>query len=135
MSVKVSVSREAKKGLQNQCETHNSRFGTCSANPPRGNKNTQASPMSPGGLQGSSLGLIWAIWEPSGSLVRASRHLMGAIWEPSGGLVEAFRGFMGAFKTLEKHASGEQYNNTLHLHNSTTRHHPSAWPGGMREAA
>ena len=100
-NVKISVWREAQQSLQNLCETHNSRFGTCSANPPRGNKNTQASPMSPGGLQGASWGFIWAIWEPSGSLVGASRHLMGAIWEPSGGLVGAIRGCMGAFKHLK----------------------------------
>ena len=80
--------------------------------------------MSLGGLQEASWGFIWAIWEQSGSLVGASRHLMGAIWEPFGRLVGAFRGCMGAFTPLQKHVSGEQYNNTLNLHNSTTRLHP-----------
>ena len=69
------------------CKTHNSQFGTCSANPPRGAKNTQASRVSPGGLLGQSWGLMWPIWEPSGGN-------LGAIWWSCGKLKKAYKTFV-----------------------------------------
>ena len=95
------------------CKTHNSQFGTCSANPLRSAKNTQASRMSPGGPLGASWGLIWAIWVPSGGLVGPSRGLMGAFWQ-----------FKNAYTTSVKHTNLDFVEALLTLHEAPRIYKP-----------
>ena len=81
---------------------------------------------------------LGASFGPSGNHLEVLWELLDTSWELSGshlGACGSFPGIHGSLPAFKKHVSGEQYINTLNLHNSTTRHHPSAWPGGMREAA
>ena len=79
-SLKTNVLSAAQKQYKTNVKSTIRDLGRALLNPPRGAKNAQASRMSPGGLQGTSWGLMWATWEPSGGLVGASRGLMGALW-------------------------------------------------------
>ena len=76
--------------------------------------------VTPGGPLGTSWGLMWAIWGPSGS------HLV-VLW----GLPGAFMGPFWIFKNILKKNNPTPSTS----HDSTTSLHPSTWPGGMREAA
>ena len=65
-----------KKTYKTLGKTHNSQFGTCSANPPRGAKNTQASRASPGGLLGPS----WGLFAPSSPHGAVMSHFGAPRW-------------------------------------------------------
>ena len=79
-SLKTNVLSAAQKHYKTNVESTIRDLGRALLDPPRGAKNAQASRMPPGGLQGTSWGLMWATWEPSGGLVGASCGLMGAFW-------------------------------------------------------
>ena len=66
---------------------------------------------APGNILGPNVGHLGAIWGSCGSFPRPH----------------------GSFMALHQMIFEEQSNNTSH--DSTTSPNPSAWPGGMREAA
>ena len=78
-SLKTNVLSAAQKHYKTSVKSTIRDLGRALLDPPRGAKNAQASRMSPGGLQGTSWGLMWATWEPSGGLVGTSRGIMGAL--------------------------------------------------------
>ena len=76
-SLKTNVLSAAQKPYKTNVKSTIRDLGRALLDAPRGAKNAQASRMSPGGLQGTSWGLMWATWEPSGVLW----ELPAASWE------------------------------------------------------